>query len=328
MSLPEMSLPEMDAGPTNVVMDQRRQDLIAEHLVLVDHVARRAGSRFPRHIDRQDLVAAGRLGLTEAAMRFDFDHGGPFSPFAARRIRGAILDLMRSADWVPRNVRETVRRADDAASAMRTDLGRPPTDDEVAGKLRIDTSSLQSARSAAANGNIGALDQMAASGRHDPADTLADDTVATIEEILENRELHGYLRSALDHLPERLRTIVVGHYLEGRSLDELGDLLGITASRVSQLRSDAVEIIRDGIESQFATGSEPAGASGTPSSLDRPKGRVAIRQAQFAAAIAVNADWRARLAVTRYRSNAPFERPVPTADPELDRLDVEPTRSA
>ena len=318
-----------------VPMEQRRQDLIAEHLVLVDHVARRVGSRFPRHIDRQDLVAAGRLGLTEAAMRFDFDHGGAFSPFAARRIRGAILDLMRSADWVPRTVRETVRRADDAASVMRTDLGRPPTDDEVAGKLRIDTSTLQSARSAAINGNIGALDQAATGDRPDPADTLVDQTVATIEEILENRELHGYLRSALDQLPDRLRTIVVGHYLEGRSLDELSELLGITASRVSQLRGDAVEIIRDGIESQFETGSEGAGPDGTGAggpdgagAGDRPKGRVAIRQAQFAAAIAVNADWRTRLAVTRYRSNGALERPAPTTDPEPQGRDEESTRSA
>jgi len=291
---------------TAPVMDPRRQDLIEEHLVLVDHVVRRVASGFPRHVERQELVAAGRLGLTEAASRFDFDHGGAFAPFAARRIRGAILDLVRSGDWVPRSVRETARRADEVSSTMHSDLGRAPTDAEVASKLRTDSGIVRAARSAAVNGSVGTLDHGGGVDRSETAETLTDPTVATIEEVLENRELHGYLRSALDQLPERLRTIVVGHYLEGRSLDELAELLDITPSRVSQLRADAVEIIRDGIESQF----EPAGE-------DRPKGRVAIRQAQFASAIAVNADWRTRLAVTRYRSYGPADRP-----------DVEPTRSA
>ncbi|HTN99815.1 MAG TPA: sigma factor-like helix-turn-helix DNA-binding protein, partial [Microthrixaceae bacterium] len=107
------------------------------------------------------------------------------------------------------------------------------------------------------------------------------------DELLESAEMHGYLRAALDSLPERLRIIVVGLYLEGRSFENLAELLGVTTSRVSQLRSDAITMIRHGIDSQFE-----------PASTTRPKGRVEIRQARYASDIARHSDLRSRLART------------------------------
>jgi len=271
-------------------VEDRRVQLIEQHLTLVEHVVRRLMTGFPRHVDRSELESAGRLGLTEAAARYDFTLGVPFAPYAARRIRGSVIDLMRSSDWVPRGMRDVTRHAEEIRLRERIADRDGPTDEQIANELGIGTERLRRAREATNHGSPTTLD---AATDHDHLDTLADSTVPTIDEVLENRELHGYLRSALASLPERLRVIVIGHYLEGRSLEELADLLGVTSSRVSQLRADAIDILRHGIEAQFS--SDPAA---------EPKGRVEIRQARFASSVARHADWRTRLVATRYRSTA------------------------
>jgi RNA polymerase sigma factor for flagellar operon FliA len=270
-------------------VERRRAELIEEHLPLVEHVVRRVASSFPGYVDRGELLSAGRLGLTEAAARFDFGLKVPFAPYAARRIRGAVLDHLRNHDWVPRSVRELSRRADRESARMAAEDGSTPDETRLAERLAIDPARLRDARGISTRGMVGSLD---GAGRGDadsenrPHDRLADRTIPTAEEVLENRELHGYLRAALDSLPERLRLIIVGHYLEGRTLDQIAITLGLTPSRISQLRSDAIEMLRHGIEAQFAP---------EPETPVRPKGRVAIRQAQFAASIARHADWRTRL---------------------------------
>lgn len=279
-------------------MDANQRILIEEHMALVDHIVRRVAGNFPSHVDRSELAAAGRLGLTEAALRYQPSSGVPFTAFAARRIRGSVLDAMRATDWVPRSVRDVGRRADEASVKLQNGTDGTPDDDAIALRMGIDVARLREARSAIAHGNIGTLDRSNVDGTSSIGELLSDPTVSSTAEILENRELHGYLRSALASLPERLRVIIVGHYLEGRPLEELADLLGLTASRVSQLRSDAVEILRDGIESQF-----------TSLSADRPKGRVEIRRAQFAASVARHSDWRARLALSRFEAQRADDNP-------------------
>lgn len=251
---------------TTTTMDAERARLIEEHMPLVEHVVRRVASSFPAHVDRSELMSAGRLGLTEAASGFDLDRGVPFAPYAARRIRGSVLDHLRRHDWVPRSERERAR-----------------TDEQVE-------------RTVATRGRLASLDEPGT--ERGVTDRVADRTIPTAEEVLENRELHGYLRAALDSLPERLRLIVVGHYLEGRPLDELAVTLGVTPSRVSQLRSHAIDVLRHGLESQF----HDEAAAELP--LERPKGRVEIRQAQFAASVARHSDWRARLAGRRYMNTS------------------------
>ena len=285
-------------------MDPRRDQLIRDNLPLVEHVVRRVTGSFPSYIDQQELLAAGRLGLTEAASRYDFDRDIPFAAFAARRIRGAVMDVMRSNDWVPRKVRDTAREIDRVETKLHHQLGRRPEADEVAAAAGIGVDELRANHAAVTHGSVGTLDRPIDDTHTAPSEALVDPTVMDIEELLESRELHGYLRAALDNLPERLRVIVVGHYLEGKSVDELGRLLDVTPSRVSQLRADAIEIIRHGVESQFRPGVDEA-----------PKGRVAIRQARYAAAIAQHADWRSRLLATNYLQHRGSRSPgTPTHD--------------
>lgn len=266
-------------------MNAEQQELVDSHLPLVEHLVLRASAGFPRHVDRSELIAAGTLGLVEAALRFDTERGVPFGRYAARRIRGAVLDAVRSADWAPRSTRQMARQADAATQAFAARTGRTPTDAELSDELGVSEADLQELRGRVHRGVVQSLEPRATDDEaNSPFDRLIDRSASGPDEVLEQEELKGYLRSALEHLPERHRIVVVGHYFEQRSFEELAEFLGVTPSRVSQLRADAVEMIRDGIEAQYE-----------PRDDAKPVGRVAIRKARFAAEVAAHADWRTRL---------------------------------
>lgn len=278
-------------------MEQRRRTLIDEHLPLVEQVVLRTARGLPRFVDRSELISAGMLGLVEAASRFDFDRAVPFSAYAAQRIRGAVLDVARDADWSPRSVREGARRVEEASSKLATRLGAAPDDEAIAAETGISLAELRQLRERVRYGVLRALDHGGPDSTPE-RDMIWDRGESSPEELIESAELRGYLRSALQSLPERHRLVIVGIYLENRSFEELAELLAVTTSRVSQLRADAVEMLREGIEAQFR-----------PASTERPKGRVEIRKAMFAAEIAAHADWRTRLDPSR------MTLPVVTAQP-------------
>jgi RNA polymerase sigma factor for flagellar operon FliA len=287
-------------------VDPRTEQLIDQHLPLVEHVVLRVSVGFPRHVDRADLVGAGTVGLVEAARRYDESVGVPFARYAARRIRGAVLDVVRSADWAPRSVRHQARRADEAAQAVATRTGEAPTATEIADELGIDERQLARLRERVQRGVVAALDAPARLDEEGigPAERLADLSALSADERLEDDELRGYLRDALASLPERHRIVVTGLYLEGRSFEELAELLGVTPSRVSQLRSSAIDMIRDGILAQYG-----------PARTARPKGRVEIRQAQFATSVARRTSWRSRLDAGHLRLVGTA---APSPDDEVD----------
>jgi RNA polymerase sigma factor FliA len=265
-------------------MEQRRAALVEAHLALVEQVVLKVSSGFPRFVDRSELISAGMLGLVEAANRYDFDRSVPFAGYAVQRIRGAVLDVARSVDWTPRPVRHMARQVEDATQELANRLRHRPDDDQVATAMGVDPAVLRDLRERVNFGVLRALDDGHDLDRPDESSQLRDRSASEPDELLESAELSGYLRSALHTLPERHRMIIVGLYFEDRSFEELADLLGVTPSRISQLRSDAVQMIKDGIEAQF----EPTPAA-------RPKGRVEIRQARYAADIARHADWRTRI---------------------------------
>src|SRR6476659_108857 len=190
--------------------DDRLQKLIEQHLPLVRHVVFQVAVSFPRHVDREELATAGALGLVEAAGRFDESRGVPFDRFAAQRIRGAILDAVRAADWAPRSLRSTARNLEHTTAKLLADLGRRPTAEDEA--------------------TLG--------------DMLTDDSLEPIEE-LESRELLSYVRDAVQLLPERHRLVIIGYFLEDKTSADLARFLGVTESRVSQLRSEALATLRE-----------------------------------------------------------------------------------
>lgn len=276
--------------------DSDQQDLtklIEDNLPLVRHIVFQVAVHFPRHVDRDELARAGALGLVEAARRYDESRGVPFDRFAAQRIRGAILDAVRAADWAPRSVRTLARRLETVEQQLAAELGRVPVATEMAAALDITPKELDRLRDRLFRSVVLALEH----GVHDDTeenltlvDVLCDRSAVQPVEELEKRELHAYLRDAVDLLPERQRLVIVGYFLEGRTSQELARFLGVTESRISQLRSEALTMLRDGIEAQYSTKQEPT---------DAPLGRVARRKAGYAEAIAEASEWRSRLGTGR-----------------------------
>ncbi|RMH71682.1 MAG: FliA/WhiG family RNA polymerase sigma factor [Actinomyces sp.] len=275
-------------------------ELIERNLPLVKHIVFQVAVHFPRHVDRDELARAGALGLVEAARRYDEARGVPFERFAAQRIRGAILDAVRAADWAPRSVRNLARKLEAAEQRLATQLGRVPSADEMAEALGMTRSELGRLQDRMFRSVVLALEHEAVDEVDKDlslVDVLVDEQCAEPSDELEARELHGYLRDAISLLPERHRIVIVGYFLEGRTSQELADFLGVTESRVSQLRSESLIMLKEGIEAQYR-GDTPDPCEVT--------GRVARRKATYAKGIAEASRFADRMvAFTVVESDAP-----------------------
>jgi RNA polymerase sigma factor for flagellar operon FliA len=265
-------------------------ELIEANLPLVRHVVFQVAVHFPRHVEREELARAGALGLVEAARRYDGARGVPLERFAAQRIRGAILDAVRSADWAPRSVRNLARRLETVEQQLATDLGRVPSVHEVAEALDMSGEELARMQDRMARSVVLALEHEVVGDADEQVtllDVLIDRSQPEPSEELEARELHAYLRDAVELLPERHRLVIVGYFLDGVTSAELARFLGVTESRVSQLRSEALEMLREGIEAQYVAAVEGEDTL--------PAGRSARRRATYAAAIGEASAWKDRL---------------------------------
>lgn len=263
--------------------------LIEENLSLVKHIVFQVAVHFPRHVEREELARAGALGLVEAARRYSPERGIPFARFAARRVRGAMLDSVRAADWAPRSVRRLARKFDVMEQQLASDLGRMPKSSETAAALGMDANELSKMRSRLYRSVVLALEQEVDGDQGEDLnllDVLPDRTSLEPDEELEGRELYAFLQDAISLLPERHRLVVVGYFLEEKTSLELARFLGVTESRVSQLRSDALEMLRTGIAAQY---------DDSPEGETPERGRRADRRKAYATAIGNASDWRDRL---------------------------------
>jgi RNA polymerase sigma factor for flagellar operon FliA len=266
--------------------DRRRSDVVTEHMPLVRHLVREMLARVPAHVNRDDLMSAGYAALVHAARGFDEDRGVPFARFAAARVRGALLDELRGLDWASRSVRQRARRTDAARQELTAALGRTPTVQEVAGKLGVPVEDIASADDDVQRAVVFSLQGFATAS----ADDMITEPGAGPEEMLIRRERLGYLRHAIDALPDRLRAVVQGYFFEERPMASIADDLGVTESRVSQLRAEALSLLRDGLNTHL----DPALAA--PEAAN--DGCVARRRAAYYEQIGSLGDLRARLAVT------------------------------
>jgi RNA polymerase sigma factor FliA len=223
---------------------ETRDHLVMAHVDLVKTLAHRLRRRLPSHVELSELVSVGVLGLIEAASRYQPSLGVPFDAFARRRIQGAMLDALRGLDWVPRSVRRTQRRAEDAIARLRRSLGREPDIDEIAADLGITveqydrmlddlrTAELAVAKAFDDEGGATSLIDLAIDGHDGPYVRL------------ERLELRRRLADSLAQLPERERQILSLSYVNEMTLAEIGQVFGIGESRVSQLRTQAVMRLR------------------------------------------------------------------------------------
>ena len=252
--------------------------LVEDHLDLVNHVVFQVAVHFPRHVDRDELARAGALGLVEAAQRYDEARGVPFNRFAAQRIRGAIIDAVRSADWAPRSVRTLARRLDATEQRLAAQLGRIPSIGETAEALGMSRDELDRLRDRIFRSVVLAFEHLVGDTEDEELtliDVLADPDEREPAEELEQRELHAYLRDAIALLPERHRVIVLGYFIEDRTSEELARFLGVTESRVSQMRTEALGMLKMGIEAQYVPVED----------REAPDGLVARRRARYVDAI-------------------------------------------
>lgn len=227
--------------------EQRLRDrLVLHYAPLVKYVAGRVGTGLPAHVDVGDLVQSGIFGLVDAIEKFEPERGLKFETYAMQRIRGAILDDLRSQDWVPRSVRGRAREVERALERLGARLQRQPSDRELAAELDMSLDDLHDLYAQLQLTSVVALDELVAAGRGTAslAETLpdegAEDPVATLVDLDNRRQLAG----AIEQLNERDRIVVTLYYFENLTLAEIGKVLGVTESRVCQLHTRAVLRLR------------------------------------------------------------------------------------
>jgi RNA polymerase sigma factor for flagellar operon FliA len=262
------------------------EELVRSHLPLVGHLVREMLGRLPAHVSREDLVSAGMAALASAAKSFDAGRGTPFGTFATTRIRGAILDELRGLDWASRSVRSRARRVEAAHQELTASLGRTPTPTELAEVLGMGLDELKAIDEDVQRAVVLSLQGFAAG----TAEDLVPERTAGPEEMLLHRERIGYLHQAIEALPERLHRVVMAYFFEERPMLDIAGELGVTESRVSQLRAEALVLLRDGLNAHL----DPD----LVASPDRPGGCVARRREAYYAQIAAHGDLRTRLQVT------------------------------
>ena len=264
---------------------REQETLIRENMALVGHMVREMLFKVPPHVHRDDLASAGYTALVTAAQAYDPTRGIPFGRFAAARVRGALLDELRSMDWATRSVRARARRAEVARQELTTKLGRTPTPTELAELLGVAVGELANVDDDVQRAAVLSLQGFAAGS----AEEMITESSMNPEELLLHRERIGYLHDAIAVLPQRLRYVVEASFLQERPLAEVAAELSVTESRVSQLRTEALALLKDGLSTHMEQRD-----SGTA----KGDGCVSRRRAAYAAQIAGRSTMAGRLAVT------------------------------
>jgi RNA polymerase sigma factor for flagellar operon FliA len=235
--------------------ERLRERLILHYSPLVKYVAGRVGVGLPPNIEQADLVSYGIFGLIDAIQKFDLERAIKFETYAISRIKGAIIDELRSIDWIPRSVRYKAREVEKAYAALEARLHRTPTESEVAAELGIALDDLHTIFSQVSFVNVVALDELLSAGgekgdKLSLVDTLEDTKAEDPVQAFESEETKHLLAKAINTLPEREKIVVTLYYYEGLTLAEIGQVLGVTESRICQMHTKAVLQLRGKLADQ------------------------------------------------------------------------------
>ena len=228
---------------------ESRDKLIVHYSPLVKYVAGRVSTGLPANIEQADLVSYGIFGLIDAIQKFELGRGIKFETYAINRIKGAIIDELRAIDWVPRSVRFKAREVEKTLSKLEGELHRTPTDQEVAGAMGISVADLRAVYTQLSFVSLVALDELMSVGgekgdKLSLIDTLEDTTVEDPERSFEAEEMKSILAGAINKLSEREKLVVTLYYYENLTLAEIGQVLGVTESRICQMHTKAVLQLR------------------------------------------------------------------------------------
>jgi RNA polymerase sigma factor for flagellar operon FliA len=229
--------------------DDAREQLILHYAPLVKYVASRVATGLPSSVEQSDLVSYGMFGLIDALQKFEPGRGNKFETYAIPRIKGAIIDELRAMDWVPRSVRFKQREIEKALADLESKLKRQPTDKELAERLGISLPELHEVITQISFVSVLALDETVSVGQDrgeqvSLIDTLADKGLDPTQGV-ESQETRSLLAAAINELSEREKIVVTLYYFEGLTLAEIGGILGVTESRVCQIHTKAVGVLRN-----------------------------------------------------------------------------------
>ena len=236
--------------------ERARERLVVAYSPLVKYVSGRMASGLPAHVDEADLISYGLVGLISAISRFEPEREIKFETYAITRIKGAIIDELRSLDWVPRSVRARARAIERANAKLEGKLQRAPTDEEMSAELAMTVDEFQAALLQISNSTVAALDEMwtvSGSGGDQVSllDTLQDPDAEDPAAAMDQTDLKDRVADAIARLPEREKLVVALYYYENLTLREIGEVLGVTESRVSQLHTKAVLRLRSRLTPQI-----------------------------------------------------------------------------
>ncbi|MBV9593724.1 MAG: sigma-70 family RNA polymerase sigma factor [Actinobacteria bacterium] len=280
-----------DRDTDGAVSDSRTatvERLVTENLALVGHLVREMLAKVPSHVSRDELSSAGMMALVVSAQNYDDSRGVPFSRFAAIRIRGAIMDELRGMDWAARSVRTRAREADTVRAELSAALSRTPRNDEVAAAMGVTVAELDALDADLARAGVLSLQGFVP---ETGAELLPDATTGP-EGLILQREQLGLLHDAIAELPERLRMVVTEYFFHERQMTDIAAELGVTESRVSQLRAEAIRMLREGLAAQSQPRPELA-----------PIGRAAATRAAYCRAVSERSTLSSRLSMTSPRGD-------------------------
>jgi RNA polymerase sigma factor for flagellar operon FliA len=229
--------------------ERARERLVIAYSPLVKYVSGRMASGLPAHVEEADLISYGLGGLISAIERFELEREIKFETYAITRIKGAIIDELRALDWVPRSVRARAREIERANVKLERKLQRAPTDEEMAAELKITVDEFNDFLVQISNSTVAALDELwsvsdSSGDQVSLLDTIHDPDAPDPAAVMDQTDLKDRVADAIARLPEREKLVVALYYYENLTLREIGEVLGVTESRVSQLHTKAVLRLR------------------------------------------------------------------------------------
>ena len=227
------------AQPMN---QQERDRLIEEHIDLVRYIVGRVTVTLPESVDREDLVSAGIIGLIKAVDRFDPARGVKFETYASTVIRGEVMESLRARDWAPRSLRRQGREIARTIGELEAQLGYPPTDEEIAEALQMDVEEYHEVLGKLSGTLVLSLDEIMEDQPHLRPEPMksSDVTYRNPADTLEQAEIQQMIAQAIEQLPEREKHVIALYYQEELTLKEIGEVLGVTESRICQIHAQAI----------------------------------------------------------------------------------------
>lgn len=231
-----------------------KNDLLTDHMPLVKRLAHHMKAKLPPSVEVDDLIQAGMIGLLDAISRYEETHGAQFETYAVLRIRGAMLDELRSSDWLPRSMRQNMRKIEAAMSKLQQQLGHAPSESEVAKSLKLSLADYQDMLSDGGGHQLVYYEDFHDSEGNDSfLDRYAVDDADPLRSLMDG-DFRQAVIDAIDALPPREKILMGLYYEEELNLKEIGAVMGVSESRVSQLHTQAVARLRAALREQAWTG--------------------------------------------------------------------------